>query len=93
MLLNKGEYNGKRLLSRRTVELITSNQIGNLNLGTDKFGLGFEITTQAGQAVLGSLLKAPFRGEDILELHTGLIPKKSWYAFCLFSSFRLVTEK
>jgi CubicO group peptidase (beta-lactamase class C family) len=53
MLLNKGEYNGKRLLSRRTVELITSNQIGNLNLGTDKFGLGFEITTQAGQAVLG----------------------------------------
>jgi CubicO group peptidase (beta-lactamase class C family) len=53
MLLNKGEYNGKRLLSRRTVELITSNQIGNLSLGTDKFGLGFEITTQAGQAVLG----------------------------------------
>jgi CubicO group peptidase (beta-lactamase class C family) len=46
MLLNKGEYNGKRLLSRRTVELITSNQIGDLNLGADKFGLGFEITTE-----------------------------------------------
>ena len=53
MLLNKGEYNGKRFLSRRTVELITSNQIGDLNLGPDKFGLGFEITTPAGQAVLG----------------------------------------
>jgi len=53
MLLNKGEYNGKRLLSRRTVELITSNQIGDLNLGTDKFGLGFQITTARGQAVLG----------------------------------------
>jgi CubicO group peptidase (beta-lactamase class C family) len=50
MLLNKGEYNGKRILSRRTVELITSNQIGELNLGTDKFGLGFDITTAAGQA-------------------------------------------
>jgi CubicO group peptidase (beta-lactamase class C family) len=53
MLLNKGEYNGKRLLARRTVELITCNQIGDLNLGRDKFGLGFEITTKEGQAVLG----------------------------------------
>jgi CubicO group peptidase (beta-lactamase class C family) len=53
MLLNKGEYNGKRLLSRRTVELMTSNQIGDLNLGRDKFGLGFEITTVAGQSKLG----------------------------------------
>jgi len=53
MLLNKGEYNGKRLLSRRTVELMTTNQIGDLNLGRDKFGLGFQITTKNGQAVLG----------------------------------------
>jgi CubicO group peptidase (beta-lactamase class C family) len=53
MLLNKGEYNGKRLLARRTVELITCNQIGDLNLGKDKFGLGFEITTKEGQAILG----------------------------------------
>jgi CubicO group peptidase (beta-lactamase class C family) len=53
MLLNKGEYNGKRLLSRRTVELITCNQIGDLNLGVDKFGLGFQITTERGQSVLG----------------------------------------
>ena len=53
MLLNKGVYKGKRLLASRTVELITSNQIGDLNVGKDKFGLGFEITTEAGQAVLG----------------------------------------
>ncbi len=53
MLLNNGEYNGKKLLSRRTVELITSNQIGDLNVGRDKFGLGFEITTEYGQAQLG----------------------------------------
>jgi CubicO group peptidase (beta-lactamase class C family) len=53
MLLNKGQYNGKRLLSRRTVELMTSNQIGDLNHGRNKFGLGFEITTKEGQAVLG----------------------------------------
>jgi len=53
MLLNKGKYNGTRFLSRRTVELITSNQIGDLSLGADKFGLGFQITTKAGQAILG----------------------------------------
>jgi len=53
MLLNKGEYNGKRLLARRTVELITSNQIGDLFVGKNKFGLGFEITTKEGQAQLG----------------------------------------
>ena len=53
MLLNNGVYNGKRILSRRTVELITSNQIGDLDLGRNKFGLGFEITTKEGQAVLG----------------------------------------
>ena len=53
MLLNNGVYNGKRILSRRTVELITSNQIGDIDLGRNKFGLGFEITTKEGQAVLG----------------------------------------
>jgi CubicO group peptidase (beta-lactamase class C family) len=53
MLVNKGEYNGKRLLARRTVELITCNQIGDLNVGRDKFGLGFQITTAEGQAQLG----------------------------------------
>jgi CubicO group peptidase (beta-lactamase class C family) len=53
MLLNNGEYNGKKLLSRRTVELMTTNQIGKLNLGRDKFGLGFQITTAEGQAKLG----------------------------------------
>lgn len=53
MMLNKGEYSGKRLLARRTVELMTSNQIGDLNVGRDKFGLGFDITTVSGQAKLG----------------------------------------
>jgi CubicO group peptidase (beta-lactamase class C family) len=53
MLLNGGEYNSQRILSKRTVELMTSNQIGDLSLGADKFGLGFEITTKSGQAKLG----------------------------------------
>jgi CubicO group peptidase (beta-lactamase class C family) len=53
MLLNKGEYKGKRLLARHTVDLMTTNQIGDLNIGRDKFGLGFEITTVSGQVRLG----------------------------------------
>ena len=53
MLLNNGEYNGKRILARRTVELMTTNQIGDMNLGADKFGLGFQVTTERGQARIG----------------------------------------
>jgi len=53
MLLNGGIYNGQRILSRHTVELMTSNQIGDLKLDTDKFGLGFAVTTLNSQAKLG----------------------------------------
>ncbi len=52
MLLNGGEYNGKRLLSPTTVRLITTNQIGDLNQGQNKFGLGFGLTTERGAARL-----------------------------------------
>jgi CubicO group peptidase (beta-lactamase class C family) len=52
MMLNGGEYNGKRLLSRNTVRMMTMNQIGDLNLGVNKFGLGFGITTEKGSATL-----------------------------------------
>jgi CubicO group peptidase (beta-lactamase class C family) len=45
MLLNGGEYNGKRLLSRNTVRMMTMNQIGDIDFGGDKFGLGFAIVT------------------------------------------------
>ena len=50
MLLNGGEYNGYRLLSRNTVRMMTMNQIGDLFLtGTEnKFGFGFSIVTENG---------------------------------------------
>ena len=51
MLLNKGEYNGKRLLSPNSIRLMTINQIGDLNLGrAAKFGLGFQVVTEADEA-------------------------------------------
>lgn len=52
MLLNNGEYNGKRLLSPAIVRMMTSNQIGELNLGFKKFGLGFGLTTERDAARL-----------------------------------------
>lgn len=51
MLLNKGKYNGHQILSPRSVELMTQNQIGDLSLGKNKFGLGFEIVTAQGAAM------------------------------------------
>ncbi len=52
MLLNGGEYNGHRLLSRNTVRMMTMNQIGDVNFGANKFGLGFSITTEKGSSLL-----------------------------------------
>ena len=50
MLLNGGIYNGHRILSPRTVELMTSNQLDFPYNGTDNFGLGFGITTAKSAA-------------------------------------------
>lgn len=52
MMLNNGTYNGKRLLSRNTVRMMTMNQIGDLNMGNNKFGLGFGITTEKGSSII-----------------------------------------
>jgi CubicO group peptidase (beta-lactamase class C family) len=45
MLLNKGSYNGKQILGRRTVELMLSPQ-GDHLLGDDDFCLGFALTSK-----------------------------------------------
>lgn len=47
MLLNEGEYNGVRYLSRNTVRLMTMNQIGELTIdGENKFSFGFRVVTE-----------------------------------------------
>jgi CubicO group peptidase (beta-lactamase class C family) len=50
MLLNGGEYDGKRLLSRHTIRLMTMNQLGDINYGVNNFGLGFNVVTEKGSA-------------------------------------------
>ncbi len=56
MLLNKGELNGKRLLSRKTVELMTLNHVGDLYNGAGEgFGLGFAVVENVAETgLLGS---------------------------------------
>jgi len=44
MLLNNGKWNGKQLLSRKTVELMTYNHVGKLyNRPGEGFGYGFAV--------------------------------------------------
>jgi CubicO group peptidase (beta-lactamase class C family) len=47
MLLNDGEFQGARVLSPKSVELMTVNHIGSLN-PPDGFGLGFWVTEKLG---------------------------------------------
>ena len=49
MLLNGGTYNGHEILSPRTVQIMTSNQL-NFDFGINTFGLSFEIVSDKGAA-------------------------------------------
>ena len=57
MLLNGGELNGKRILSPGTIQIMTSNQIGDHLMWGDtnkarRFGLGFGILTEYAEKTL-----------------------------------------
>ncbi len=60
MLLNGGTFNNRRLLGRKTVEMMLRNQIGAAEVWDrrDKFGLGFQLITDGShygdQATPGS---------------------------------------
>jgi len=46
MLLNGGTYNGKRILSRASVNMMTVSQYDKINWPDNKMGLGFSINTE-----------------------------------------------
>jgi CubicO group peptidase (beta-lactamase class C family) len=54
MILNGGTYNGKRLLSRNTVRMMTMNQLGDMQRAGNPnyFGLGFGVTSERGSAII-----------------------------------------
>ena len=60
LMLNGGELDGVRLLGRKTVELMTSNHIGDLamwpTLRGYRFGLGYRVRSHVGEsAISGSV--------------------------------------
>jgi CubicO group peptidase (beta-lactamase class C family) len=65
MLLNKGTFEGQHILSRKTVEMMTTDQLGAevrarstspLLAAGYSFGLGFTVRTHAGQAPLAGTM-------------------------------------
>src|SRR5687767_12846972 len=50
MLLNGGAYNGHQVLSRRTVEMMISNQLDFKFDGVNDFGLSFAVVSDKGAA-------------------------------------------
>ena len=53
MLLNGGEFDGNRILSRKSVELMTVSHIGDLPFRQGQgFGLGFSVVTDLGRSGL-----------------------------------------
>jgi CubicO group peptidase (beta-lactamase class C family) len=80
MLLNGGEYNGYKILSRKTVELMTKNHVGNLfpapGVG---FGLGFAVVTNvADNKLYGS--EGVFYWSGAFNTHFFIDPKEKLIA-------------
>jgi CubicO group peptidase (beta-lactamase class C family) len=55
MMLNGGQLNGTRIVGRKTIDLMTANHIGNIPMWRDslrgyRFGLGFRVMADPGQA-------------------------------------------
>ncbi|MEH3113447.1 serine hydrolase domain-containing protein [Pedobacter terrae] len=66
MLLNKGIYNGKKLLSAKTIELMTTNQLSKsvITQGDPDFryGLGFWLVTEKNKFIHSASVGAFFWG-------------------------------
>jgi CubicO group peptidase (beta-lactamase class C family) len=75
MLVNGGSYNGKQILSRASVRMMTSNQIGpTVNYGDD-FGLGFGLTNEK-EAASTPLSAGSFEWGGMFATHFWADPKE-----------------
>ena len=90
MIRNGGALDGVRILSARTVDLMTTNQVGTLHSSTGLgFGLGFETTDRYGANGLdavgafgwggayGSIYRVDPKDKLVLVLMIQLIPNRS----------------
>lgn len=88
MLLNQGQFNGKRILSRKTIEMMTTNQIGDLELWErkNKFGLGFEIYTEKSFGKLPGSVGA-FEWSGMYHTHYHIDPKEQTIQVIMFQVY------
>ena len=87
MLLNGGEYDGKRILSSHTIRMMITNQLGDIHFDDkNTFGLGFSIVTNEGSGKepvsvgtfsWGGIYSTDYWA-DPEEKIVGLIFKQSW---------------
>jgi CubicO group peptidase (beta-lactamase class C family) len=79
MSLNGGQLNGVRLLSRKSIELMTSNQIGNLPYRPyqfgHRFGLGYRLQTDLGASGLLSSVGS-YGWDGAYQTHFWVDPKE-----------------
>jgi CubicO group peptidase (beta-lactamase class C family) len=81
MIMNGGIYNGHRILSKTTVDMMLSNQIGDVPFEDNKFGLGFEIVTAKG-AIKGPWSEGSFAWGGFFGTTYWADPKE--HLVCLF---------
>jgi CubicO group peptidase (beta-lactamase class C family) len=79
MSLNGGQLNGVRLLSRKSIELMTSNQIGDLPYRPSqpghRFGLGYRLQTDLGASGLLSSVGS-YGWDGAYQTHFWIDPKE-----------------
>ncbi|MEN0048805.1 MAG: serine hydrolase domain-containing protein [Bacteroidota bacterium] len=86
MLLNKGESNGERLLSRKTVELMTINHVGDLKGYGEGFGLGFGVRTDLAEGrALGT--EGQFYWNGMFNTYFFVDPKENMIAVMMTQLF------
>lgn len=106
MILNKGEYNGRRILSPSSVIQMTKNQVGELMGPSRGFGLGFGVLyntekdpspANSGQIYWGGFFKTHFfidPSEKLIALFmTQKIPNTNEYIIALNRSIYNALEE
>ena len=81
MILNKGSYKGKRILSEASVIEMTKNQVGQLLGPSRGFGLGFGVLYDATKKILVQPAQVKSTGVAILRRIFLLIQPKNLSPF------------
>lgn len=94
MYLNNGAYNGKRILSRTTVDLILDNHTDDLfGEGTSHFGLAFGVLNERGAAIGGKGSEGTFEWGGYFNTQYFADPKEQLIGILLKQTQRVWTDQ